>query len=62
MGNINSNISFSTFLEISGLIAFESVSTDNHMYMELKRIYAEQVKHIMISNIKINLELDINFK
>lgn len=65
MGNKNSNISFSTFLEILGLIAFESVSTDNeknHMYMELKRIYAEQVKHIMISNIKINLELDINFK
>lgn len=29
MGNKNSNISFSTFLEISGLIAFESVSTDN---------------------------------
>lgn len=65
MGNKNSNISFSTFLEISGLIAFESVSTDNqqnHMCMELKRIHAEQVKHITISNIKINLELDINFK
>lgn len=32
------------------------------MCMELKRIHAEQVKHITISNIKINLELDINFK
>lgn len=53
MGNKNSNISFSTFLAISGLIAFEFVNADNEknpMYMELKRIYAEQVKYL-ISNL-----------
>lgn len=53
MGNKNSNISFSTFLAISGLIAFESVNADNEenpMHMELKRIYAEQVK-FLISNL-----------
>lgn len=53
MGNKNSNISFSTFLAISGLIAFEFVNADNeknHMYMELKRVYAEQVKYL-ISNL-----------
>lgn len=53
MGNKNSNISFSTFLAISGLIAFEFVNADNEknpMYMELKRIYVEQVKYL-ISNL-----------
>jgi len=53
MGNKNSNISFSTVLAISGLIAFEFVNADNeknHMCMELKRIYAEQVKYL-VSNL-----------
>lgn len=53
MGNKNSNISFSTFLAISGLIAFEFANADNEknpMYMELKRIYVEQVKYL-ISNL-----------
>lgn len=47
MWNKNSNISFSTFPVISGLIAFEFVNADekNHMYMEL-RIYAEWVKYL----------------
>lgn len=53
MGNKNSNISFSAFLTLSGLIAFEFVNADNEknrMHMELKRIYAEQVKYL-ISNL-----------
>lgn len=44
MGNKEFRHSSSTFLAISGLIAFEFVNADNeknHTYMELKRICAE---------------------
>lgn len=62
MGNENSNITFSAFLAISGLIAFDFVSADNektHMYMELKRIYAEQAKYL-ISNLMWSLISTLN--
>lgn len=62
MGKENSSITFSAFLAISGLIAFDFVSADNertHMYMELKRIYVEQAKYL-ISNLMWSLISTLN--
>lgn len=61
MGKENSNITFSAFLAISGLIAFDFVSADNertHVYgIEENICRASQVL-----DIQFNVEFDINFK